>query len=715
MSTGDTPLRRPRKDARYNAEELKAIQPFKEVFVSERSKPSRLKIFQNDILPALFNYWESVGKGPVDKIESCLRAKELASWLTNNWQVRKGIARKSNGFRVKRSNAIWMLYEDRVWEEIASLLGVEEANSSTLGWFGMRIRALQNIHRKMSEAEKAKVDEEVEKMSRKGYPDEVKRRLAEKYSWKRIHNSDQEHWKELGLLSVTFTAHTRPDGQLVVNVHDHIADLMSVAAQPFLEVYKDNVTNMKRQLMEYMRTLRPPANPILREAVIFNISEDGFPILPVSWDGLKHNKDKLEQYFKLYLSQHYKLATNYGSQHVPFKSIAENLSSYTSPEYLPSDLQMTNPRNMRKKAIQEFFEHVSERQNVHGIKQAFRFKMVKSGNQMVPAKYPNDAGAGADNNNTLASKRPRKGKVVAGPTGQPNHKESYLDDVNAVSDADAGADSDVPLADLRKGLRKTKAVTGPTYQLNHVESDLDNAGANADTDSVAAQGSLSALADPQTKQFVLVGQSVIGKLTKAGIPMPVPVPFNGPVDGDPQYFIDAEIYQQFMQDEQYPPFTVQLIADEVIDPMLLHMVPPMVGEIRLPQAPGSASDNIPVKQPKPKTVTAENIALAPASCMDSNPVKQPKPRRVTAKNAAPGPGPGPTLGTGSNPVTQPKPKTVTAESLAPGPGPAPTSGMESNPVKQPKPKRVTADDLALKEAEETIGRSKRRGAKLVVS
>ncbi|KAM6490263.1 hypothetical protein JOM56_014240 [Amanita muscaria] len=655
MSTGDTPLW---KDARYNAEELKAIQPFKEVFVLERSKPGRLKIFQNDILPALFNYWESVGKGPVDKIESCLRAKELASWLTNNWRVWKGIARKSNGFHVKRSNAIWMLYEDCVWDEIASLLGVEEANSSTLGWFGMRMRALQNIHRKMSEAEKAKVDEEVEKMSRKGYLDEVKRS------------------------------------------HDHIADLMSVAAQPFLEVYKDNVTNMKRQLMEYMRTLWPPANPILREAVIFNISEDGFPILPVSWDGLKHNKDKLEQYFKLYLSQHYKLATNYGSQHVPFKSIAENLSSYISPEYLLSDLQMTNPRNMRKKAIQEFFKHVSERQNVHGIKQVFRFKMVKSG---------------ADNNNTLASKRPRKGKVVAGPTGQPNHKESYLDDVNAVSDADAGADSNVPLADLRKGLRKTKAVTGPTYQLNHVESDLDNASANADTDSIAAQGSLSALADPQTKQFVLVGQSVIGKLTKAGIPMPVPVPFNGPVDGDPQYFIDAEIYQQFMQDEQYPPFTVQLIADEVIDPMLLHMVPPMVGEIRLPQAPGPASDNIPVKQPKPKTVTAENIALAPASCMDSNPVKQPKPRRVTAKNAAPGPGPGPTLGTGSNPVTQPKPKMVTAESLAPGPGPAPTSGMESNPVKQPKPKRVTADDLALKEAEETIGRSKRRGAKLVVS
>ena len=42
-------------------------------------------------------------------------------------------------------------------------------------------------------------------------------RLAEKNSRKRVEETAREHWLEMGMLSVTFTAYTAPDGLMVVD------------------------------------------------------------------------------------------------------------------------------------------------------------------------------------------------------------------------------------------------------------------------------------------------------------------------------------------------------------------------------------------------------------------------------------------------------------------------------------------------------------------
>ena len=42
-------------------------------------------------------------------------------------------------------------------------------------------------------------------------------RLAEKYSCKRVEETAREHWLEMGMLSVTFTAYTAPDGLMVID------------------------------------------------------------------------------------------------------------------------------------------------------------------------------------------------------------------------------------------------------------------------------------------------------------------------------------------------------------------------------------------------------------------------------------------------------------------------------------------------------------------
>jgi hypothetical protein len=72
---GDTDARKPRKDSKYSAEERKIIEPYKDAFRSERTVGGRLQILRNNILPAMFNYWERIGNSPKDQDESRLRAK----------------------------------------------------------------------------------------------------------------------------------------------------------------------------------------------------------------------------------------------------------------------------------------------------------------------------------------------------------------------------------------------------------------------------------------------------------------------------------------------------------------------------------------------------------------------------------------------------------------------------------------------------------------
>jgi hypothetical protein len=148
------------------------------------------------------------------------------------------LARASNNFKVKRSEVFWNLHQKDVLQEISILLGVEEVTTITPGWFPLRLPAICNIIKRMSPEELGQLDADVERTNKEGYPDEVKKkyvskmakcrtrcrltfiihyRLAEKYSSKRIEDNARCHWKEMGVMSVTFTAYTAPDGKLVID------------------------------------------------------------------------------------------------------------------------------------------------------------------------------------------------------------------------------------------------------------------------------------------------------------------------------------------------------------------------------------------------------------------------------------------------------------------------------------------------------------------
>jgi len=81
----------------------------------------------------------------------------------------------------KLTQVLWLTREKDVLAEIASLLGVPEANTKTPGWFGVRMKAMGNIIEWMSPEERAELEKERERISQEGHLEDVRR----KYVWRR--------------------------------------------------------------------------------------------------------------------------------------------------------------------------------------------------------------------------------------------------------------------------------------------------------------------------------------------------------------------------------------------------------------------------------------------------------------------------------------------------------------------------------------------------
>jgi hypothetical protein len=157
--------------------------------------------------------------------------------------------------------------------------------------------------------------------------------MAEKLMVKRVGENDRRNWLEMGVVSITFTAYTAPDGQLVIDrlvmhsisiydlnggglySHDNMGDHMSLLTRPFIQTYEDDVKNMKRNLLAYMKTLRALADPNVltfptpamkkAEQVSVKMTPNGSPILPDLADIQSYNKQALEDLLALYLGHHY--------------------------------------------------------------------------------------------------------------------------------------------------------------------------------------------------------------------------------------------------------------------------------------------------------------------------------------------------------------------------------------------------------------------------
>ena len=90
--------------------------------------------------------------------------------------MERGVARKSNNFRPKRTDVIWHTRQQDVMEEIGKILHVDEATTETNGWFLARTPVIKNIIDRMSPDELTVLDAQVELFAQKGYEEKHQRR-----------------------------------------------------------------------------------------------------------------------------------------------------------------------------------------------------------------------------------------------------------------------------------------------------------------------------------------------------------------------------------------------------------------------------------------------------------------------------------------------------------------------------------------------------------
>ena len=142
--------------------------------------------------------------------------------------------------------------------------------------------------------------------------------------------------------------------------HDELAGLLGVPSKSFEETYHEKCVDMKRTVLEYVKTLHAVkltgagagiGVQFGQGSIRIEQDSDGFPIAPspASWE--KITKDDLERLYRLYITQHYcmskyrmrshisssflGLASKDSERQAPFTHISTKQSDFIQAKYLP--------------------------------------------------------------------------------------------------------------------------------------------------------------------------------------------------------------------------------------------------------------------------------------------------------------------------------------------------------------------------------------------
>jgi hypothetical protein len=224
------------------------------------------------------------------------------------------------------------------------------------------------------------------------------------------------------------------------------------------------------------------------------------------------------------------LASGHSKNHIPFSHLETNLNLYLESRYLPRRMVVKDPRNMIKADIQAFCDHVRERQDKHGVAEAFVFKGYHDGTQVVPSQYRRRF------DKEKAAERARKQT-----RSRQSDKRAKLDKASKIA--------------LKGKQKETLSVIDPaavdpglahpiSSVLAHAVSTLsviDPALAAGDPAMADPMSSVPAHAETPGTETVMVSDSIMRNLVNAGHhPMQ---PFNGPQDGLPMYYVHASALQ----------------------------------------------------------------------------------------------------------------------------------------------------------------------------
>jgi hypothetical protein len=87
----------------------------------------------------------------------------LGNWLANNWRPYATVKGSKSGRRYTKIDAVCRTRKAAVEEELKKILGVDQLDPSSQGYFEQRTAAAKNVYDQMDESEKKNIDDEVKK------------------------------------------------------------------------------------------------------------------------------------------------------------------------------------------------------------------------------------------------------------------------------------------------------------------------------------------------------------------------------------------------------------------------------------------------------------------------------------------------------------------------------------------------------------------------
>ncbi|KAF9541076.1 hypothetical protein CPC08DRAFT_730868 [Agrocybe pediades] len=506
----------------YSRSERKVLNKYKKEYLQCETASDRKRVVGQVIFPALCATWRmESGDSVIPFVPE--KIKKLVQWIRNNWRLTNSRTGEK-GLKISSRNVVWQMFHERVTLEVERLMEEAEAEGGDSSWIANCSRALSNVRKQLTAEEKEKVKCEVECQEKSGLTLEGKRKLRRRYCKSRLDEAALKNFMEMDVLSFTFIVQRNRDGEVEIQFHDKVANLLglpesfnmssqqTVQVRQFKNAIADYFIDLKTELTKYAsltgrKSTTPtgtqtelmdglpnttelhPAGLIPEPYELWYIGPKQYPFLKADCNLSKITKTVLEATMRKYLGQHYLLATGNIRKHVPWDRIVGNESVFFPKNVLPSNIRLKAPRDMSKDDIEEY----------KSGKDVFRFLMITTGHSknsaVIPSKY-NDEEPNLEKEQP-GSKATKKRRRAVPNTGRVRFQGAITPSANP---------SQAPLG------RDTIAQTLPN---DPPEADLNDFTPPQDARSANGQGAITPSANPPQEP---VGWDTIAQTLPNGPP-----------------------------------------------------------------------------------------------------------------------------------------------------------------------------------------------------
>jgi hypothetical protein len=169
--------RKARKGNKYSLEEIKILTEHRDEYKATINHDKRRTLLHQSILPDIFTYWHQRDKVLLTPDEARKKVKEICDWIRNNWRIAPGMMKASPAQTRKQSRieVVWRQRHSEVMDEI-KVVHEEEGYDGEPEVFRCWQRAAKRVYGRLSDDEKAAIDDAINRYEVVPNPPEIKQK-----------------------------------------------------------------------------------------------------------------------------------------------------------------------------------------------------------------------------------------------------------------------------------------------------------------------------------------------------------------------------------------------------------------------------------------------------------------------------------------------------------------------------------------------------------